>query len=83
MVFCQVEGEEESGHIGGRVSAKVDSQSKFNQKEAEKIVSKAQKFYHYRLHLSMKSFRDVYIFVITITGGHSTDTSLWVPCIQQ
>ena len=40
MVFCQVEGEEESGHIGSRQSAKVDSQSKFNPTEATKIVSK-------------------------------------------
>ena len=39
MVFCQVEGEEGSGHIGSRESAKVDSQSKFNQTEAGKIVS--------------------------------------------
>ena len=40
IVFCQVEGEEESGHTGSKRSAKVDSQSKYNPTEAEKIVSK-------------------------------------------
>ena len=39
MVFCQVVGEEEDGHIGLKGRAKVDSQSKFNKREAEKIVS--------------------------------------------
>ena len=40
IVFCQVVGEEESGHTGSKGSAKVDSQSKYNPTEAEKIVSK-------------------------------------------
>ena len=39
IVFCQVEGEENTGHIGSRGNSKVDSQSKFNQREATKIVS--------------------------------------------
>ena len=40
IVFCQVEGVEETGHIGSRGNSKVDSQSKFNVTEAKKIVSK-------------------------------------------
>ena len=39
IVFCQVEGEEETGHIGSRGNSKVDSKSKFNMTEAKKIVS--------------------------------------------
>ena len=39
IVFCQVEGEEETGHIGSTGSSKVDSKSKFNMTEAKKIVS--------------------------------------------
>ena len=39
MVFCQVVGEEDDGHVGLKGRAKVDSQSKFNKREAEKIVS--------------------------------------------
>ena len=39
IVFCQVEGEEETGHIGSRGNSKVNSQSKFNTTEAKKIVS--------------------------------------------
>ena len=37
MVFCQVVGEEDDGYSG---RPKVDTQSKFNKTEAEKIVSK-------------------------------------------
>ena len=40
IVFCQVEGEEETGYIGSKGNNKVDSQSKFNTTEAKKIVSK-------------------------------------------
>ena len=40
IVFCQVEGEEETGHIGSRGSS---SQSKFNMTEAKKIVSNSRK----------------------------------------
>lgn len=40
MVFCQVEGEEDSGHIGsGGGGANVEPTSKFNRREARKIVS--------------------------------------------
>ena len=44
IVFCQVEGKEENGHIGSRGNSKVDSQSKFNVTEAKKIVSKNTAF---------------------------------------
>ena len=37
MVFCQVVGEEDDGYSR---RSKVDSQSKFNKTEAERIVSK-------------------------------------------
>ncbi|CAI8047999.1 Helicase with zinc finger domain 2 [Geodia barretti] len=47
IVFCQVEGEEETGHIGSRGSS---SQSKFNMTEAKKIVEIAEKLVcHYRV----------------------------------
>ena len=37
IVFCQVEGKERTGSRG---NTKVDSQSKFNETEARKIVCK-------------------------------------------
>ena len=42
MVFCQMEGEEDSGHIGSGGGANVESKSKFNKDEAKKIVSNTQ-----------------------------------------
>ena len=39
MVFCQMEGEEDSGHVGSGGGANVESKSKFNKDEAKKIVS--------------------------------------------
>ena len=89
MVFCQVEGEEESGHIGSRQSAKVDSQSKFNPTEAGKIVSKTYNFNHYWLHLGKLEFVVVkapskaVFLLMPYAGGHSAEVSLQVQCTQQ
>ena len=50
IVFCQVEGDEESGHFG---NTKVDPHSIYNLREAEKIVSKnnCQHNYSHQLYI--------------------------------
>ena len=61
MVFCQVEGEEDSGYLGLKGRTKVESQSKFNQKEAKKIVSKTQQMMND--HKFMATLKRVYTFL--------------------
>ena len=61
MVFCQVEGEENSGYLGPKGRTKVESQSKFNQKEAKKIVSKTQQMVYG--HKFMATFFYLYTFL--------------------
>lgn len=80
MVFCQVAGEEDGGHIG---RSKVDSQSKFNKTEAEKIVSKHTPVYINHCMCTHAGVANPTFTYVVTTGTHSRDSCLSVQCFQR